>query len=79
MTANRIFTHHLEFELDDDGGLVKDRQSGDILGMIEWYGMWREFIFDPSIASVFSCDCLTDIAAQISRMNARSEEENPNV
>ncbi len=39
-------------------------KDGAMLGKVSWYPRWRKFIFAPvSLSSVFSHECLTDLAA----------------
>ncbi len=45
--------------------LVRNRHSGDMLGVIRWYGPWRQFCFFPRGETVWSRGCLADINAAI--------------
>ncbi len=39
-------------------------KDGAMLGRVSWYARWRQYVFAPvSTSSVFSHDCLTDLAA----------------
>lgn len=40
----------------------RNRKQKGNLGQVEWYGLWRRWIFVPGDGTVFSSDCLTDIA-----------------
>ena len=42
---------------------VLNRKSGDELGMIAWFGPWRQYTFRADPLAVFSAGCLNDIAA----------------
>jgi len=35
------------------------------LGVVEWFGRWRQYVFAPALASVFSDDCLLEVAAKV--------------
>ena len=41
---------------------VANKQSGDVLGLVSWYGPWRQYCFDPHEGTVYSAECLRDIA-----------------
>lgn len=43
---------------------------GESLGEIGWYQSWRQHVFLPEYGTVFSFDCMEDIAAQVKAMNA---------
>jgi hypothetical protein len=40
---------------------VYNNTSGVCLGMIDWYGLWRQYSFTPFSQMVFSAGCLADI------------------
>lgn len=50
---------------------VTSKREGDHLGVIEWYGPWRKYIFAPEPFTVFEQVCLRDIAAFV---EARTQE-----
>ncbi|MEN6421635.1 MAG: hypothetical protein ABFD76_06765 [Smithella sp.] len=39
---------------------VENKKSGYLLGTIEWYAPWHQYVFMPQDA-IFSSDCLADI------------------
>jgi hypothetical protein len=41
---------------------VVAKQNGDVLGIIDWYGQWRKYVFEPRFGTVYEQDCLRDIA-----------------
>lgn len=47
---------------------VTSRCDGDVLGVIEWYGPWRQFCFFPEEGSVWSKGCLEDVQIAIARI-----------
>jgi hypothetical protein len=49
----------------------------DPLGTIEWYGRWRQYIFEPEIGAVFSADCLRDLAGFVEKVNKNAKHEEP--
>ena|SRR5256885_11213324 len=40
---------------------VESKNRGDVLGLIRWFGQWRQYIFDPADGTVFNATCLSDI------------------
>lgn len=41
---------------------VRTRTGDDVIGRIEWYPRWRQWILVPEPDVVWSAGCLTDIA-----------------
>lgn len=52
---------------------VLNRSSGACIGIIEWYGAWRQFCFFPSGDSVWSSGCLDDIQDVLRRLKSMRE------
>jgi hypothetical protein len=44
--------------------------SGDVLGVIEWYGAWRQYIFEAAPDTVWNIDCLREVETVLSELNA---------
>lgn len=44
---------------------VVSRSSGDVLGIVKWYGPWRRYSFLPSDKTLFDEICLTDIIEKL--------------
>jgi len=63
---------------------VQNKHSTEKLGIIQWYGPWRQYTFQVSdgLKVIFSAGCLRDIAAFTARvteahrirLRARAEE-----
>ena len=55
---------------------VLSAKSGGSLGIIYWWGPWRQFVFEPDGASriIFEEDCLTDIADFIRQATAEHKD-----
>jgi hypothetical protein len=47
---------------------IESRRSGDLLGIIQWYGPWRQYVFFPSEETLFNSGCLMDIREFISTL-----------
>ena len=44
---------------------VYSKRSGDRLGIIKWYGAWRQYAFYPEYETLFNTECLNDIIIYI--------------
>ena len=40
---------------------VISQRSGDILGIIKWFGRWRQYAFFPSDNTIYNLECLLNI------------------
>ncbi len=40
-----------------------------LLGIVQWYGAWRQYCFFPFESTIFNKQCLTDIAEFLSNVN----------
>lgn len=57
---------YMNIRQSDDTGKTKvwfitSMRSGDALGWIKWYGMWRQYCFFPADGCIFNKGCLADI------------------
>lgn len=49
-----------------------ETKYGDLLGVVRWFGRWRQYTFWPSAETLYSAGCLADIADFIGSLrNAR--------
>jgi hypothetical protein len=53
---------------------VCNNRSGDELGIIAWYGSWRQYCFEPSGPTVYSAGCLDDISHFIGQLKAERSQ-----
>jgi len=44
---------------------VTSKLYGDRLGIIKWFGRWRQYAFFPETGTIFNVDCLNDIQSYI--------------
>ncbi len=44
---------------------VKSRRVGNCLGIIQWYGPWRQYCFFPFDNTIWNPGCLNDVFAFI--------------
>jgi len=51
---------------------ILNNRSGNLLGIIEWYGPWRQFCFFPEAGTVWSNGCLAGVQDAIKRATLRS-------
>ena len=54
---------------------VLSRKRGSRLGKIEWYAPWRRYVFVPKEATVWSSDCLMEVAQFMVTLFARRQSE----
>lgn len=40
----------------------------ELLGLIEWYPDWKQFVFVPEYGALFSCDCMRELATFCERL-----------
>ena len=53
---------------------VMSKSSGFVLGVIKWFGRWRQYCFFPAIRTVFNPGCMQDICEFIKwKMRERVE------
>lgn len=53
-------------------------RNGDELGVIRWYGAWRQYAFYPTVQTIWNTDCLNEINKEIRRlMNERKVDNHP--
>lgn len=56
-------------------------RDGAVLGIIKWYGPWRQFCFQPAPGTTFNPDCLRQIMQRcqeetgLQRAKAKAERE----
>ncbi len=55
---------------------VVSAKHGDLLGIIRWWGAWRQYTFFPSNNTVFNPDCMREISRFIeTQMKARKKSK----
>jgi hypothetical protein len=48
----------------------RNNRTGEELGVIEWYGPWRQYIYHPTVRAVYSSGCLADIGDFIGQLES---------
>lgn len=46
-------------------------RRGPLLGMVTWYGPWRQYVFESEPDCVFNSGCLEEIAGFCAEMTAQ--------
>jgi len=46
-----------------------------ILGVIKWYGNWRQYTFQPEFDSIFNSSCLNDIQQFLIKLNVEHKRK----
>ena len=68
---------YLEFNIIEQKSKTKiiavdSKLHGNTLGIIKWYGAWRQYAFYPKHGTLFNIECLNDITNKIKElMNER--------
>lgn len=68
----RIVTKYMTFQQVGNSATewsVINNKSGFELGRVEWYSMWRQFIYTPTSCSIFNNTCLDDISQFLTKLN----------
>ena len=52
----------MEAEAVLDEWIVTNAKDGGYLGRIQWFDRWKMLVFHPSVAAIFSGDCLRPLA-----------------
>ena len=47
---------------------VWSKKSREALGIIKWYGRWRQYAFFPDNNTLFNTECLNDIIIHIKEL-----------
>jgi len=77
MTTDFVEIGYLQFQRINALGQGKTlqwqvwgRNNDSLLGIIKWYGRWRQYTFFPHPMTVFNRECLRDIANFIDNVKA---------
>ena len=55
---------HFEFLESRNGKgcwVCRNNRSKSELGQVEWYPLWREYVYEPTVQAVYSISCFEDI------------------
>lgn len=50
--------------------VVRSVSGGDVLGLISWFGRWRQYCLWPADDTIFNVGCMNDISAKIGELMA---------
>lgn len=54
---------------------LRSRNGDYILGVIKWYGAWRQFCFFPQPETLWSVGCLHDVQQAMASITARYKQQ----
>lgn len=54
--------------------LVLSRRTDEVLGVIKWWGAWRQYVFEPRPNTVFNVGCLECINGAIAMLMAERKK-----
>ena len=71
---------YLRFELVEEKEkttiwAVVSKMHGDRLGIIKWFGRWRQYAFFPESETVYNNECLNTIASFLTELMAQRKED----
>ncbi|MCE5227911.1 MAG: hypothetical protein LLG05_18885 [Porphyromonadaceae bacterium] len=46
----------------------RNKNSQTVLGMVKWYGAWRQYCYSPTVQAVYSAGCLDDMSDFIKQL-----------
>lgn len=46
----------------------RNKHHGEELGVVKWYGAWRQYCYLPSCPAVYSKGCLEDVVSFIQQL-----------
>ena len=49
---------------------ILSAHHGHTLGIINWYGPWRQYVFEAHAGTVWSDGCLTDVQNKLAQLKA---------
>lgn len=52
---------------------VNSKKSGATLGVIQWFGRWRQYAFFPAKDTIYNSQCLWEITQVIESANKEQE------
>jgi len=55
--------------------VVEETKYGNILGTIQWYSPWRQYVFETFIDTIFSWDCLKAVSEFLKKVNLEHRRE----
>lgn len=58
-----------------DGSVRAGRDMSTRLGVIKWFGRWRQYAFFPETGTVFNTECLKDIQNHIKGMMEKRRKD----
>lgn len=80
----KIEYEYIYFELEEQKPKTtvwscRNKNSGDLIGEIKWYGSWRQYCFYPWTNTIFSKGCLEDINTFITILMEKRKIDRKNI
>lgn len=57
--------NHLTFKHEYENEVKVYNKKKEVLGVISWYAVWDEFVFEPEVGMIFSSSCLHEIIEEM--------------
>lgn len=58
--------------------LVKSKSQSALLGIIKWFGRWRQYAFFPQMDTTWNPECLDDVNTKIRTLMMRKKFDEQN-
>lgn len=68
--TQRIYKY-IEFVREEKRWLCINVRMQDTIGVVEWYPTWRQYIYAPEGATVYSAGCLDNIKDFLDQLNGK--------
>jgi len=52
---------------------ILSKSSGDLLGIVKWYGPWRQYVFFPQDETIYSSGCMDFIVQFMKSANTEQK------
>ncbi len=54
---------------------IHNIKTGAVLGVIKWFGAWRQYCFFPNSLTIFSKGCLNDIESFLDNLKSSKQKK----
>ena len=71
-TKYMYFEKEIDYQGKTERWIVCNNKTHEPLGLIQWYGAWRQYVFEPEDgAIIFNNGCLKTIEEFLTNLNAK--------
>jgi len=74
-TKYMYFEKEIDYQGKTERWTVCNNKSHEPLGLIQWYGAWRQYVFEPDDGSIiFNNGCLDTISEFLTELNQKQRK-----